>query len=158
MCLQNTQFLEKTSQFILYFVSLYLTSCFVSCSVDAGPEVILHAWISIIYICLDLFGFVCFAAGAMDAPNFWELNPLPSCRYPITLHIVFSMSSNLTSGILSSAGPSPGTTKNLHLMILSLCLNLTLHTPNCSVPDCLYDFSMMELFLWQWGCYCWFRK
>ena len=26
------------------------------------------------------------------------------------------------------AGPSPGTTKNLHLAVLSLCLNLTVHT------------------------------
>ena len=53
------------------------------------------------------------------------------------------------SGIPSSAGSSPGTTKNLHLVFLSLYLNLTVHTLNCLLSDWLYVYDMTELFLWH---------
>ena len=35
------------------------------------------------------------------------------------------------SGIPSSDEPSPGTTKNLHLALLSLCLSFTVYITNC---------------------------
>ena len=42
------------------------------------------------------------------------------------------------------AGLSPGTTKNLHLEYLSL--NHTVHTPDCSILECLSVLKMSELF------------
>ena len=45
---------------------------------------------------------------------------------PITSHVILSMVSSSMFSIPSSAWPSPGTTKNLQLALLSLCLNLLL--------------------------------
>ena len=44
-------------------------------------------------------------------------------------------------GISNSAGSSPGTTKNVFLRHLSLCLNFTVHMPNCSMSDWLCVFT-----------------
>ena len=127
-----------------------MTCSFVCSCIDARPEIIRHVWINIIYIhliCLDLLGFVCFAARVIGCMHCLELNILFFCGSPITSHVILSMFSNSVSGIPSSTGPSPGTTKNLNLAVSSLCLNITVHTPNCSILDWLYVFSMTELFL-----------
>ena len=47
----------------------------------------------------------------------------------------------------SNAGLFHGIAKNLHLAVLSLCLNRTAHTPNCQIFALLYMFSMTEVFL-----------
>ena len=52
---------------------------------------------------------------------------------PISSHAVLNMFTSFMSGIPISARPSPGTTKNLHFISLSLHLHHTVHTPNCSV-------------------------
>ena len=41
----------------------------------------------------------------------------------------------------NSTGPLSGTTKNLHLITLSLCLNLTVQISNCSVFELLQAFK-----------------
>ena len=50
------------------------------------------------------------------------------------------------SNIPSSAGSSPGDTKNLHLGSLSLYPSLTVNTPNCLILGWFYVFDMTELF------------
>ena len=63
----------------------------------------------------------------------WESNFLPACWPLVTSHVTFSMPDTSISGIPNSAGPSPGTTKNLHLTTLFLCVNLTAHIPYFSM-------------------------
>ena len=58
------------------------------------------------------------------------------------------------SGIPSSTGLSPGTTKNLQLAILSLCLSLTVQMPNCSMFDSLYVSVLLYCFCGAQGIYC----
>ena len=65
--------------------------------------------------------------GLLDANIVCKLNFLLSCGSPITSHVIFSMFSSSLSAIHSRAGPYPGTTKNLHLLFFSLCLNLIVH-------------------------------
>ena len=78
----------------------------------------------------------------------YESNFLLNCKSSTTSHVIFSMPSNSISGIPNGAGLSSGTTKNLHLAILFLCLNLTEQTPS-SVFELLYVFNTTALFLWQ---------
>ena len=62
----------------------------------------------------------------------------PSCFHVgciITLYVILSMFSSLVSGIPSNPGPFPSTTNNLHLPLLSLCLNFTICVPNNSLSD-----------------------
>ena len=90
-----------------------------------------------------------FHLGPLTTCAFWESNILLLCRPPIISYINLSMSSTLISGIPSSTGPSTGTTKNLHLAVLSLCLSLSVHTPKCLILDLLYVFRVTELLLWH---------
>ena len=81
--------------------------------------------------------FVCGAMfvlqpGLLDASIFCESNFLLLYRLPVTSHVIFNMFISSVSGIPSSAGLSPGITKNLHLAFLPSYHNLTLHTPDCS--------------------------
>ena len=71
-------------------------------------------------ICLDQLGFHCFAARSAGC-----LHCSGYCGSPIISHIIFNTSSNLKSGIPSSTGPSLGSTQNLCLVVLSVCLNIT---------------------------------
>ena len=73
--------------------------------------------------------------GPLDVSVICESTVLLSCGSPITSHIIFSMFSSLISSIPSSPGPSPSTTKSLHLAFLSLWLNLTVPTPSCLISD-----------------------
>ena len=84
--------------------------------------------------------------GILDASIVCELNFLLSCRSLITSPVILSMFSSSMSGIQRSSGTSLGTTKNLHLALLSLCLNFTVHTPNTSISDWPCVFNMTELF------------
>ena len=52
------------------------------------------------------------------------------------------------SVIPGRTGPST-TTKNLHLAILSFCVNLNIHTSNCLIFD--YMYVLVLLFLWNAG-------
>ena len=56
------------------------------------------------------------------------------------------MPSTSVSGISNGDGPLPGTTKNLHLVTLSLCLNLTVQITNYSMFELLYIFNTALLF------------
>ena len=56
------------------------------------------------------------------------------------LHMPSSVCPAILSEILSS-------TKNLHLAILSLCLNLTVHTPKCSIIDWFYVLTLLNYFM-----------
>ena len=76
-------------------------------------------------VCLVLFAL---QLGPLNAYTVWQSDILFLCVSPITSQIIMSMSSNLISGIPSSSGLLPGATKNLHLAVLSLYLNLTVHT------------------------------
>ena len=51
--------------------------------------------------------------------------------------MILSISSTFMSQISNNAGLLPGTTKNLHLVTLSLCLTLTVQIPNCSMIELL---------------------
>ena len=53
----------------------------------------------------------------------------------IVLQFTLNNSSVLTSGIPTSAGPCPGTTKNLHGFCFSLCVILTLKTISWTIHD-----------------------
>ena len=55
---------------------------------------------------------------------------LPTCLSSTNSHVIFSMPNCSISSIPNSTGPSPGTTKNLHLATLFLCLNLAEQTPS----------------------------
>ena len=68
-----------------------------------------------------------------------ESNFLLSCRSSSILHVILSMLNTSIPGIPYTAGPSSGTTKNLHLTHLSLCLYFTVHMTNCI-------FNMTKLF------------
>ena len=57
-----------------------------------------------------------------------ESSFLLSCGSPITSHVLLNILSSLLSGVPSSAGPSSGTTMNLHLVLLTLCLNFNVYT------------------------------
>ena len=81
----------------------------------------------------------------LDTSIICKSNFLLSCHSLISVHVLLSMLNNLMSGIPSSAGPFPGTLKNLHLAHLFLCLNFTVHMPNCSIFYWLYVFNMAEL-------------
>ena len=63
--------------------------------------------------------------------------------------LFLSMISNSISGIPSSAGLSPGTTKNVQLTCLSLCLIFSLYMPSFSMFDRLYVFNPTVLFVWH---------
>ena len=76
----------------------------------------------------------------------WESNFLPACWPSVTSQIILSMSNTSMSSLPNSAGPSPGTTKDLHFTTLSLFLNLTVHTPNWSMFELLYIFNTMGFF------------
>ena len=60
---------------------------------------------------------------------------------------MLSMSSNLISGIPNRAYPFPGTTKNLHMGCLFLCLIYNLHIPKSEVLVLLYVLNIIPLFL-----------
>ena len=62
------------------------------------------------------------------------------------LHVILILFCSLMSSVQSSARPSPGKTKNLHLALLFLCLNSTVHTLNCSTLNLLYALNTTELF------------
>ena len=142
----------------MHFVCQNLTCSFICCSVDAGLERIWNVLISLTYICiisLDLLHFV-LQLWPLDASIVCKFNFLLSCRSPIVSHVIFSMFISLISHILSSAGPSPGTTKNPHLV--SLFFKFTVHTPNCSVPGWLHVLMWLNCFCCIEGCFCWFRE
>ena len=84
--------------------------------------------------------------GLLDAFIVCKLRVMISCWSPVSSHVIFSIFCSSMSGIPRSAGPSPGTTKNVHLAFLSLCLNLTVYTLNCLVSNVPYIFNMIELF------------
>ena len=63
----------------------------------------------------------------------------------IISQITLIMPSNSISGIPINTGPSPGTTKNLHLTQLSLCLIFTEHLLSCLMFDELYVLSTIYL-------------
>ena len=64
------------------------------------------------------------------------------------IHMLFSVCLALWYLVFqSSAGPSPGTTKNLNSIHLSLSLNFTVHMTNFSISDWLYVFNMTQVFL-----------
>ena len=65
----------------------------------------------------------------------------------LSQHIILIMLSNSIYGIPCNAGPLPGTTKNLHLIHLLLCLILTKHLLSCSKFDWLYVLSMIDLYI-----------
>ena len=139
--LSNSLYLQEITDFIMYPICQYLTCFFIWCPVDAGPKLIWHVCIIIMlicFICLVLLGSVC-SATRVVASIFCELNFLLSCGLSITPSVIFNILSSSMSGIPSSAGPSQDITKNLHLAVLSLCLNLTVHSPNCLICNWLFD-------------------
>ena len=70
----------------------------------------------------------------------------------VGLHFTLNLPSNLTSGIPSSSGPPPGTTKNLHSFYLFLCLMVTQHTPYWRMHVLLHMFNMTLLLLCLFSC------
>ena len=95
---------------------------------------------------LYMSSFICLQLGPLDACIVCESNFLPWCGSSISSHVIISMFNSSISGIPSSIGPSPGTTKKLHLAYISFCLNPTVHVPEHSILDWFYDFNMAELF------------
>ena len=71
---------------------------------------------------------------------------LSACQPSTTQYIIFNMPGRSMSDISNNAGLSTRTTKNLHVAIISLCLILTVHTPNCLILDSLYVFNTNRLF------------
>ena len=61
------------------------------------------------------------------------------------LYIIFSNPNSSMSSIHNSTGPLPGTTKNLHLTTLSLCLNQAEQMHNGYMSKLLYVFRITEL-------------
>ena len=55
------------------------------------------------------------------------------------------------SGIPSNAGQSPGTSGNLHLTHLSLCLICTEHLPSYPMFDRFYVLSANDLFIMEFN-------
>ena len=72
-----------------------------------------------------------------------------SCQlcFSIVSHITLIIPSSSLSGVLSNAGPLPGTTKNLHFTHLSLYLIFTAFLPSCSIFDQLCILSTIHLFI-----------
>ena len=85
-----------------------------------------------------------------------ESNFLPTCWCSTTSHIIFNMPSISLSGIPKYAGNTIGTTKNLHLVAVSLYINV--HTPNCSMFELLYAFNTTVPFCGTQHLYCWLGK
>ena len=99
----------------------------------AGPEITWHVWIHIYDICIiwpALLVCVCLQLGMLDGFIVQVSNFLSTCL-PFTV----SMPNSYMWSIHNSAGLSPGTTKNLHLITLPSYLNLTVNTPNWSLLD-----------------------
>ena len=72
---------------------------------------------------------------------------LPAVSFlSIVLLITLIVPSNSISGILSNAGPLPGTTKNLHLTHLLLCFILAGNLLSHSMFYWLYVLSTIDLF------------
>ena len=117
-----------------------------------------YIWNNLVYspchhvctIYLPLSAWLCLLRqfGLSDISIVSESNFLISCGLCFMTQVILSMFSNSISGIPSSAGSPPGTTKNLHLTHLSLCLIFTVHVPSCSMFNWLYVFKTMVLFLW----------
>ena len=86
----------------------------------------------------------------LDGCIVWMLNFL-SVYWPFTtLCSIFIMSNNPISGIPSSLGPSPATTKNLHLAIYLYVLTLLyIHLIAKYLMDCM--FLLLLNFLWHAG-------
>ena len=138
---QSGLWLKNITEFIIYLVFQYLTCFSICCSWGAGPEVIQHVCISIIYIHFIfpvLQGSDSSAVGAVGCFYCLKIKLPAFIWVSCQSHIIFIVFSILMSGIPSRTGPSPSSTMNLHLAFLSLCLNLTLHIPNCLISDWLY--------------------
>ena len=65
------------------------------------------------------------------------------CLYGINVYVNYL--STAVSGIPSSTLPFLGTTKNIHLFLLSLKLIITMQVPNCVMTVLLYDFNCICL-------------
>ena len=103
------------------------------------------------YYYVHLFYLFCFAGLCFPAARavryfYWLWIELLALMWVTCDFIIFCMFSSSNPGIPSSAGPSLVTTKNLHLAVLSLCLNHTVHAPNCLLSNWLYVFNMTALF------------
>ena len=149
--------IKSITEFIMYLIHQYLTCSFIWCSVGAGPAIIWHVSICIICICFILFSGA-LQLGLLDASIVCKLNILLSCRLPITLLIIFSMFSTSMSWIPSSAGPSPGTTKNLHFTFY-LCVVISLYTHIFvqHLTDCMF-LVWLNCFCGMQCSWCWFWK
>ena len=88
-------------------------------------HVLFDVWLlSITYVCVAIL--------------FW-------CLYVVNIYVNYL--SAAVSGIPSSTWPFPGTTKNIHLFLLSLKLMFTTQVPNCVMTVLLYVFNCICLLL-----------
>ena len=100
----------------------------------------------IVPLCIPILSVLFYGASCvwhlrlLDSCIVYELNFLLSDGSLITSHVICRMLSSLMSGIQSNAEPSPAMTKDVHLAILSFCIEFTVHMPTCSLSDLLYVF------------------
>ena len=136
-------------KFIVYFICDCLTHSFVCFFVVTRIKIIWHISFDFvgIQITLDvgfvfthatfiwfcLWVLVSFSVSTVFYMPAWESSFLLVVLSPVVSHISLIMKSTSMSGILSNAVPLPGTTKNLHLTHLTLCLIFIVHLLSCSV-------------------------
>ena len=142
MCrfLQNNICLKDNTEFIMNFYLLILAllsaTLFALDLKQSGTFILSLCTITpSVLICGVLFVL---QLGLLDVTTLCMMKFLLSCGLPIISHIILSIRSSLISAIPSSAGPSPGTTKNQHLTHLPLYLNFTEHMPRWCISDWLY--------------------
>ena len=132
---QNSLCLKKSlNSLCILFVNIALT--LLSAALFVLEKIILHVYIVMmctLFVCLIPEGSVSSATWAVRCFCCLKVKPPAFMLLIYHLHIIICLPSGSMWGIPGSAGPSPGTTKNLHLALLLLCLNFTVHVPNCSI-------------------------
>ena len=83
---------------------------------------------------------------ALDASFVCESNFLPTCCQSSNSHIILSNPNSLISSKPNNVRPLPETTKNLHLMILSLCFHQTAKCLTVLCLNCYMFLKIIELF------------
>ena len=79
-----------------------------------------------------------------DVPFACKGNFLPTCCWSNTSHVILSNPNSSISDTPNNTGQSSGTTKNLHLMKLSLCFDWTEQTSNMSMFKLLYVLGLLS--------------
>ena len=96
-------------------------------------------------------------SGALDASFVPESNFLPTCCWSSTSHITWNNLNSLILGNPTSSRPSSDTTKNLHVMTLSLCFNRTEKAGHLQYQPAIL-LPLIFLLVWHYGwlgsCFC----